>query len=52
MFRKITNGFRTQWGAELYADIRSIVETGRRRAISALDAIRLTLAGKPLPIGA
>ena len=52
VFRKITNGFRTQWGAELYADIRSIVETGRRRAISALDAIRLTLAGKPLPIGA
>ena len=31
VFRKITNGFRTQWGAELYADIRSIVETGRRR---------------------
>ena len=28
------------------------VETGRRRAISALDAIRLTLAGKPLPIAA
>ena len=52
VFRKITNGFRTQWGAELYADIRSIVETGRRRAISALDAIRLTLAGKPLPIAA
>jgi transposase len=25
VFRKITNGFRTQWGAELYADIRSIV---------------------------
>ena len=52
VFRKITNGFRTQWGAQLYADIRSIVETGRRRAISALEAIRLTLAGKPLPIAA
>ena len=48
VFRKITNGFRTEWGAKLYADIRSVVETARRRAIGALDAIRLTLAGKPL----
>jgi transposase len=47
-YRKITNGFRTPWGAELYANIRSVIETGRRRAIGALDAIRLTLAGKPL----
>jgi transposase len=48
VFRKITNGFRTEWGAELYADIRSTIETARRRAIGTLDAIRLTLAGKPL----
>ena len=49
VFRKITNGFRTEWGARLYADIRSVVETARRRAIGALHAIRLTLAEKPLP---
>ena len=48
-FRKITNGFRTEWGARLYADIRSVIETARRRAIGALEAIRLTLAGTPLP---
>ena len=36
-------------GAELYADIRSVIETGRRRAIDGFEAIRLTLAGKPLP---
>ena len=47
-FRKITNGFRTEWGARLYADIRSVVETARRRSIGALEAIRLTLAGAPL----
>ena len=47
-FRKITNGFRTEWGARLYADIRSVIETARRRAITALEAIRLTLAGTPL----
>jgi len=48
-FRKITNGFRTEWGARLYADIRSVIETARRRAIGALEAIRLTLADTPLP---
>ena len=48
VFRKITNGFRTEWGAKLYADIRSTIETARRRAIGALEAIRLTLAQKPL----
>jgi len=46
---RITNGFRTEWGARLYADIRSVIETARRRAIGALEAIRLTLAGTPLP---
>jgi len=48
-FRKLTNGFRTEWGARLYADIRSVIETARRRAIGALQAIRFTLAGTPLP---
>jgi transposase len=52
VFRKITNGFRTEWGAKLYADIRSVVETGRRRATGALEAIRLTLAGTALPTSA
>src|SRR3954463_6085127 len=50
--RKITNGFRSHWGAVLYADIRSVVEPARRRAIRAIDAIRLTLQGIPLPITA
>jgi transposase len=49
VFRKITNGFRTGWGAALYADIRSVIETARRRAIGTFEAIRLTLAGTPLP---
>jgi transposase len=49
VYRKITNGFRSPWAAALYADIRSVVETARRQAVRALDAIRLTLAGKPFP---
>src|SRR5450755_4445892 len=52
IYRKITNGFRSQWGAALYADIRSVVETARRRSIRAIDAIRLTLEGRPIPCAA
>jgi transposase len=48
VYRKITNGFRSEWGAALYANIRSVVETARRRAIRAVDAIRLTLQELPL----
>ena len=49
IYRKITNGFRSPWAAALYADIRSVVETARRRGLGALKAIRLTLAGNPIP---
>ena len=52
VYRKITNGFRSEWGAQFYADLRSVIETARRRSIRALDAIRLTLQGAPLPIQA
>ncbi len=48
IFRKVTNCFRSEWAAHLYADIRSVLETARRRAIGVLDAIRLTLKGLPL----
>jgi transposase len=48
VYRKVTNGFRSEWGAKFYADIRSVVETARRRAIRAIDAIRLTLRAQPL----
>jgi len=52
IFRKVTNCFRSEWGAKLYADIRSVLETARRRAIDPLTAIRLTLNGLPLTEGA
>jgi transposase len=48
-FRKVTNCFRSEWGANLYADIRSVLETARRRAIDPLHAIRLILTGEALP---
>jgi transposase len=51
IFRKITNCFRSGWGAALYADVRSVLETARRRGIPILRAIRLTLDAAPLPAG-
>lgn len=52
IYRKVTNGFRAEWAAELYADVRAATETGRRRSVRAIDAIRLTLAGEPIPLPA
>jgi transposase len=56
IFRKVTNCFRSQWGASLYADVRSVFETARRRGVPILQSIRLTLDGQtldrlPLPVG-
>ena len=48
IFRKVTNCFRSEWGAQLYADIRSVIETARRRAVGVLDAIISTLKGVSL----
>jgi transposase len=52
VFRKVTNCFRSVWGAKLHADVRSVIETARRRGIGALEAILLTLRGQPLPVPA
>ena len=38
IFRKVTNGFRSEWGAKTYAALCSIVETGGRNSRSALTA--------------
>ena len=48
IYRKVTNCFRSEWAAELYAAIRSVIETARRHGIATLEAIRSTLNGLPL----
>jgi transposase len=50
IFRKITNCFRSHWGPKLYANVRSVFETARRRDIPILQSIRLTLDEQPLPV--
>jgi transposase len=48
IFRKITQGFRADWGADFYAGVRSVVDTGRLHGLSALGAIRCVLARQPV----
>lgn len=48
IFRKVTNCFRSEWGAHLHCGVRSAIETGRRRGIGALESIMLTMQGKQL----
>jgi transposase len=44
-YRKVTGGFRSDWGADLFAALRSVVGTAARRGIGAYDAIKSTLQG-------
>jgi len=48
IFRKVTGGFRSQWGAHTYADALSVIATGRLHGRSALQALRDALAGRPI----
>ena len=43
----MTNGFRSGWGAEVYANICSVIATGLLNGRTALNAIRNTLWGTP-----
>ena len=45
-YRKVTGGFRSEWGANLFAAIRSVIGTAARRGIDAYQAIRMTLQGQ------
>ena len=45
-YRKVTGGFRSKWGADLYAAARSVIGTAARRGIDAFQAIRAILQGR------
>lgn len=48
--RKVTGGFRSQWGANAYAALASVIDTAAIHGLNAFDAIQ-SLLGKPaLPI--
>ena len=46
IFRKVTNGFRCEWGAETYAAFRSVVSTAKANHAAVLDVLRFVLAAK------
>ena len=48
IFRKVTGGFRSIWGAQTYAAAASVIATGRLHGHSALQALQAALAGRPV----
>jgi transposase len=46
IFRKVTNGFRCEWGAETYASFRSVVSTAKANGASVLDTVRFVLSAR------
>ena len=46
IFRKVTNGFRCEWGAETYAAFRSVVSTAKANRASVLTVLQFVLAAK------
>ena len=47
-YRKVTGGFRSTWGADLFAAVRSVIGTAKRRGIDAYQAIHQTLRGQTI----
>jgi transposase len=45
--RKVTNGFRSEWGAKAYADLLSVIATARLRGENIFDAL-VKIIGKPI----
>jgi transposase len=45
-YRKVTGSFRSVWGANFFAAVRSIIGTTARRGIDAYQAIKMVLRGK------
>lgn len=51
-YRKVTGGFRSKWGADFFAAVRSIIGTAARRGIDAYQAIKMVLQQKSVLVPA
>ena len=47
-YRKVTRGFSSDWGADLFAGVRSVIGTAARRGVGAYQAIQQTLRGQAI----
>jgi transposase len=45
-YRKVTGSFRSKWGADLFAGVRSVIGTGARQGKNAYQAICAVLDGE------
>ena len=43
IFRKVTGGFRTEWGANVYAAAATVIATGRLHSLTAFEAPQAAL---------
>jgi len=49
-YRKVTGGFRSNWGADFFANVRSVVGTAARHGVDAYTAIKNAVTGASIPI--
>ena len=51
IFRKVTNGFRSDWGAPFFSAVRSIIGTGQRQNLNPYQSIQKAITSQlqPLP---
>jgi transposase len=47
LHRKVTNGFRSEWGAKAYAALQSVIATARLKGKNIFDAL-VKLMGRPI----
>jgi transposase len=50
--RKVTGGFRSQWGANAYAALASVIDTAAIHGLNAFDALQALLGKPSLPLPA
>ena len=48
VFRKVTNGFRSEWGADVHAGYRSLTSTARLHEQTTIDAVHALVSGQHL----
>ena len=48
VFRKVTNGFRSEWGADVHAGYRSLTSTAKLHTHTAIDAVRALVSRRQL----
>ncbi|WP_081849098.1 IS66 family transposase [Acidiphilium angustum] len=49
-YRKVTGGFRSNWAADFFANVRSVVGTAARHGVDAYTAIKNAVTGASMPI--